>query len=128
MKSLGETEKIIKEHNVLIENIISLKIDCKSNSKTRFNRALDFLKAIVNILDIQKLYKEFINGHMITLNDRVNTPFSGSRNNSDDLSLLDELKLKSELESSQVSANAVIDRSSACKSKQSKNTRTRPKH
>ena len=74
----------------------SLKTKRNQLLETRFNRALDFLKAIVNILDIQKLYKEFINGHMITLNDRVNTPFSGSRNNSDDLSLLDELKLKSE--------------------------------
>ena len=75
-----ESEILEKEHSDLIEKILSLDIECNSTSNSRYLKALDYLKALVNLLEIQKLYKQYFEGHISSLNDRVQTPFSVSNN------------------------------------------------
>ena len=75
-----ESEILEKEHSDLIEKILSLDIECNSTSNSRYLKALGYLKALVNLLEIQKLYKQYFEGHISSLNDRVQTPFSVSNN------------------------------------------------
>ncbi len=71
---------IRKEHGELIEKILTLNVECNSKAKSKFLKALDYLKAVVNILDIQKLYKNFFEGHITNLNERVNSTFNDKKN------------------------------------------------
>jgi hypothetical protein len=74
----GENDILRKEHSVLIERILSLNVDSKSNAKTKYLQAIDHLKAFVKVLNIQKLYKDFFEGHISNLNERVTTAFGSN--------------------------------------------------